>query len=301
MEKPELLYAQEHVSCKNYAAEDAIIQIRVVDQGECLSYGDDHRSFLFFLLQGEMRCQCNTQETVSMHAHEMCFVMRGEIFRGEALGHAVALVCFLDATIALCNEYTIKSLSQVAVNMANEDLSVPYILPINDILLAELNTTQVAVNTGLLCYHYQRGKRDIFLLMLRGFYPKIELAKLFHPILSEDFDFKQVIQLNYTSQMNVGDMIACTGMPPASFNRKFMKAFGTTPRQWLTQKKSKSILCDLQMSDLTIKEIACKYGLTPNYFIKFCQLHLGNTPIELRRSALEGTNADSHQESDRKS
>ena len=87
--------------------------------------------------------------------------------------------------------------------------------------------------------------------------------------------------------MNVNDMIERSGMASASFNRRFTKAFGTTPRQWLAQKKGKSILCDLRMSDLTVKEIAAKYGFSPNYFIRFCQLHLGNSPVELRKNELE--------------
>lgn len=288
MKYQELLNVQEHVSCKNYATEGAVIQIRTVNRGAYLSYGDNHRPFLCFLLQGKICCRFDVRTSVMIGAGEMCFIMRGEIFWGEALEPATILICFLDATIALCNEYTIKSLSEFLPKTDKKECpAIPYILPISDILFAELSTTRIAMNTGLLCYHYQREKRDIFLLMLRGFYSKIELAELFRPILSDDFDFKQTILQNYTPEMNVNDMINRSGMPSASFNRKFMKAFGTTPRQWLAQKKERSILCDLLMSDLTIKEIAAKYGFSPNYFSKFCFMHLGGSPIELRKNELE--------------
>lgn len=40
------------------------------------------------------------------------------------------------------------------------------------------------------------------------------------------------------------------------------------------------------MSDLTVKEIAAKYGFSSNYFIRFCQLHLGSSPAELRKNEL---------------
>lgn len=287
MKYHDLLYVQEHISCKNYAAEGVVIHTRTINQGEYLSYGDNHRPFLCFLLQGQIRCRFDTKTSVSIRTNEMCFIMRGEIFWAEALEPATVLICFLDATIALCNEFTIKSLSEFLVKKGNtEDPMIPYILPINDILCAELNTARAAMDTGLLCYHYQREKRDIFLLMLRGFYSKIELAELFRPILSEDFDFKQTILQNYTPDMNVNDMIERSGMASASFNRRFTKAFGTTPRQWLAQKKGKSILCDLRMSDLTVKEIAAKYGFSSNYFIRFCQLHLGSSPAELRKNEL---------------
>lgn len=288
MKYHDLLYVQEHISCKNYATEGAVIQIRTIDQGECLNYGDNHRPFLCFLLQGQIRCRFDVKTSVLIRANEMCFIMRGEMFWAKALEPASVLICFMDATIALCNEQTIKSLSEhlTKTNRTQQPIT-PYILPINDILCAELNTARAAMDTGLLCYHYQIVKRDIFLLMLRGFYSKIELAELFRPILSEDFDFKQTILQNYTPDMNVNDMIARSGIPSASFNRRFTKAFGTTPRQWLAQKKGKSILCDLRMSNLTVKEIAAKYGFSSNYFIKFCQLHLGSSPVELRKNELE--------------
>lgn len=288
MKYQELLYVQEHISCKNYAAEGAVIQIRTIKRGEHLSYGDNHSPFLCFLLQGRICCRFDAKTSVSVRANEMCFIMRGELFWAEALEPAAVLICFLDTTIALCNEYMIKSLSDFLEKKDNTDYSAtPYILPVNDILCAELNTTRTAMDTGLLCYHYQREKRDIFLLMLRGFYSKTELAELFRPILCNDFDFKQTILQNYTPEMNVNDMIDRSGMPSASFNRRFKKTFGTTPRQWLAQKKGRSILCDLRMSNLAVKEIAAKYGFSSNYFIKFCQLHLGNTPVELRKNELE--------------
>lgn len=282
-----LLYVQEHISCKNYAVKGSVIQIRTVKQGESLNFGDNNRPFLCFLLEGQLLCRFDAKASISIRAHEMCLIMHGEIFWATALESTIVLICFLDAPMALCNEYTLKSLSGDFAKTDNTTYPLmPYILPISDILYAELNTARIAMSTGLLCFHYQREKRDIFLLMLRGFYSKIELAELFRPMLSVDFDFKQTVMLNYTSDMNVNDMIDRAGIPSASFNRRFMKSFGTTPRQWLIQKKRASILCDLQMSNLTIKEIAVKHGFSNNYFIKFCQTHFGNTPSELRKTNL---------------
>lgn len=287
MEREELLYVREHTSCKNYAPDGPIIQIRNLAQGGYLNFGTDHRPFLCFLLRGHLCCRHEVEKPAFLRAAEMCFVARGEIFCGEALEPSVAVLCFLDPTIALCNEYSLKNLSDYLPESDSSDSDELTVLPVNRILLSELDTTRAAIETGLLCIHYQREKRDIFLLMLRGFYSREELAALFRPILSEDFDFKLSVLRIYSPAINVEEMIERSGLPPTSFNRKFLKAFGTTPRRWLVRKKRKSILCDLQMSDLTVKEIALKYGLTPNYFNHFCQLQLGASPHDLRKGEVD--------------
>lgn len=285
MDEFKLQYAQEHVTCKNYAPDDSILRICTWDRGESMNSGSDHRSFLLFLLQGSIRCRCNAKTPCRIASAEMSFMPRGDAFRFEALEPSVALLCILDASIALCNEYSIKKLSEYRskqqAQLRNPEL--PVVLPINDLLFSELDTTRAAMASGLLCQHYQMEKRDIFLLMLRGFYTKEALSDLFQPILSLDFDFKQQILRIYTPAMNVEEMIERTGLPTTSFNRKFARAFETTPRRWLIDRKKKDILTDLSMGDMPIKEIACKYGFTPNYFNEFCRLQLGDTPSELRK------------------
>lgn len=279
-----LQYPQEHIPCKNYAADDAILQIRTLDRKETLNFDSDHHSFLCFLLQGSVQCQCNLGAPVRLNAAEMTFSARSDTFQLKTLEPAVVILCFFDETIALCNAYTIKTLSDFLPekdDSSHPDL--PVVVPVNDLLFSELDTTRIAMTAGLLCAHYQQEKRDIFLLMLRGFYSKETLSELFHPILSRDFDFKQQILKIYTPDMNVEEMIVRSGLPTTSFNRKFGKAFGTTPRQWLVNRKKKDILNDLSMKNMSIKEIACKYGLTPNYFNEFCRSQLGCSPSELRK------------------
>ena len=283
MKPNELQYVQEHVSCRNYAADGPIIQIRTLNRGEFLNFDCNHRPFLGFLLRGTLLWSYDAGDPLRIRAAEMFFIARSETFRSQAEEQVQIVLCYLDTTIALCNEYTIKSLSNyLTFRNPDETPFEPIRLPIGEHLMAELETTQAAMATGLLCFHYQREKRDIFLLMLRGFYSKEDLAELFRPVLGEGFDFKQVIQRLYTPSINVQEMIEQTGLPSTSFNRKFMKSFGVTPRKWLIEKKKKDILRDLMMSDRSLKEIARTYGFSPNYFIEFCRTHLGAPPHELR-------------------
>lgn len=283
MEKTELLYVREHVTCANYAADGPILQTRTFEPGASLNFGSDHPHFLCFLLQGRFRFRHNLEDRGEIGVREMIFIPRGDLFRGVALEPTSVVLCFLDAMIALCNEYTIKHLSDYLVETGTIHQSdASAILPIRSILFAELEVTRAAMDTGMLCFHYQREKRDIFLLMLRAFYSKEELAEFFRPALGEDFDFKHQILKLYTPSIRVTEMIDRMGLPSTSFNRKFIKVFRTAPKNWLLDRKKRDILNDLLMTDLSVKQLALKYGFTPNYFNKFCQQHLGGSPAELR-------------------
>ena len=89
---------------------------------------------------------------------------------------------------------------------------------------------------------------------------------------------------NYACEINAQQLISLTGLPAATFNRKFKKAFGMTIGQWLNSKRKENILRDLIMTDLSQKEIANKYNITPNYLSNFCKEQFGSTPSSLRKS-----------------
>lgn len=277
------LYLQEHFTCKHYAADGPVVQLRVLEAGEYIHHESDQRSVLCFVLEGALGfCPAERKEH-GAKAGELFFVPQGETCWGRAREASVVILCFLDASIALCNTYTLKNLVDFMPKEMSDD-EVPVVLPIRDLLMAELAVTRTALTTGLFCYHYQRDKRDIFLLMLRGFYTKEELARLFAPALSRDYEFKQTVLGAYSPAINVQELIHRSGMPPTSFNRKFVEVFGTTPRRWLIDRKKGNILCDLLMTELSTKELAQKYGLSANYFNVFCQQHLGGAPLDIRKN-----------------
>ena len=71
-------------------------------------------------------------------------------------------------------------------------------------------------------------------------------------------------------------------MSATAFNRKFQKAFGLSPRQWLIQKKKEKLFRDIVMTDIPIGELAFKYHFTENYITTFCHEHFGKSPTQLR-------------------
>lgn len=283
-QQPELLkYKEEHTSCTNYATEQkAIIQIYEEKAHRAITKSVAEKTTLVFVLKGVLHFTFADAEPQDIQAGEMFLLPAGNEFFGVAETDVSVVACFLTHGIALCNQFTLKNLYQYAEGKPQSPTNTFAVLPICDILRQELETTKTVIQTGVLCYHYQLLKRDTFLLMLRAFYDKNELANLFSSILSEDFNFKTEILQLYSSSQNVNELIEQSGLSATTFNRKFKAAFHTTPSKWLAQKKKESLLNEIRMTDLPLKEIAEGFNFTPNYLIKFCKDHFGQTPTELR-------------------
>lgn len=285
MQIPEstLHYAQEHVCCQYYSSsQQAVVQIWEGKVGcrftrKCLQH-----SALFFLLEGKAIVRFdNTIKEVE--ANSLFFIPYESDIQIESAADIILIICLLDDNTALCNKFTLKHLAKIRYDRPDyidRDLAV---LPISQLLRQELIVTKDTLRTGLLCYHYQRTKLDVFLLMLRGFYTKEELAALFEPLLNDNGIFQEQILHLYSKVKCVKELILLTDIPATTFNRRFHEAFHMSAGRWLTMKKKESLRNDLRTSDISINEIADKYGFTPNYLIKFCKNHLGKTPAELRK------------------
>lgn len=281
-EQDVLKYREEHISCKNYIADQrAVIQIYEEKAHRAVTKSITEKATLIFLLKGTLHFAIDNEEPKEIQAGQMFLMPGGCEFYAVAKTDVSVVTCFVTPSMALCNQLTLKSLNKYA-KLKNAADSVFAVLSISRLLQQELEQTRDALLTGLLCYHYQHLKRDEIFLMLRAFYTKDELTTLFYPILNDDFNFKAKIMQLYSSSKNVNELIEQSGLPASTFNRRFKTAFHTTPNKWLVQKKKESLLNEIRMTDLPLKEIAEEFNFTPNYLIKFCKDHFGQTPSELR-------------------
>ena len=71
----------------------------------------------------------------------------------------------------------------------------------------------------------------------------------------------------------------------SGFEKKFKKAFKTTPHLWIKQKKADKIYYDLTMTDICLKEIIDNYGFkSDSYFNDFCKTNFGESPGRIRKN-----------------
>lgn len=148
--------------------------------------------------------------------------------------------------------------------------------------MLELNITIREIESKLLDYRFMEFKRYIIFSLVRALYHKEDLFYMFRSVQSDDFEFREQVFKHYTCSVNAQELCSLMNMSTSTFNRKFKKAFGLPVGEWLNSKRSVNVLMDLKTTDMTIKEIAAKYNLTPNYLTDFCKKHLGDVPANLR-------------------
>lgn len=278
--KTNLRYIGEHLQCDNYQTGDkARLGLYNLQEGECLVRDKLTLPALFFVIKGEVNIT-GIRYARTVGAGYMFIKPAGSSFYCKAGLPSTLIRMSFDMDFTICNKYSLTELKDYA---ARQHVEAPYLLPIADPLADELEATETAMGYSLMCRHYQKMKVDILLILLRGFYTKEELAALFRPVVSADIDFKNKILSIGDEAKSVKELINLTGMPPTTFNRKFQNAFGMSAGQWMTENKKEGILKDIVLTNISVAQIAKKYGFTSNYFISFSKDHFGYTPTELRK------------------
>lgn len=196
---------------------------------------------------------------------------------------AVMLYCFFNSSMAFYYGLSLKASDDAQIKKVRhrpkDELPT---LPIPKLLMEELELTRKELASNLLDIRFMELKRYVILMMLSKLFRRDDLIYMFRYKPGEDFEFSELVFRHYSCDVDAQELAALTGVPIATFNRKFKKAFGMSVLHWLNTRRKISILMDLTTTDMTIKEIAAKYNLTPNYLSDFCKKHLGGTPSSFR-------------------
>lgn len=276
-------YVAEHLICENYAmGATAIWGTHHLENGEMICQESLSRSVLAYVLEGCICVSFAHYSEYPVSAGQILLVPANENFCGKALGDCRVITCALCGEMALCNKFSLKMLAPYAESLPPTD--APATLPATPILKDGLELAYRVLSTKLLCIHYQRIKREEFLLMLRGFYSKEMLAAFFKPILGNTYNFKEKVIHESADVGTVKELATRLNMSASSFNRRFQEAFGEPAGHWLIQKKKENIMRDILVGGHTVAELAEKHGFTTNYFIRFCKDHFGQTPAELMKT-----------------
>ena len=253
-------------------------------KGEHFSRDRVCSSLLAFVLEGEVEMSTGIYVKEIAGEGQMFVVHKGDNGYTKGLKDAVVLLCSFDSSMALCNGLSLGNATEDCKEPTPEERlsqGLPR-LEIKNMLMTELKLIQHEVESNLLGYRFMEFKRYIIVYMLRTLYNKEELFYMFRCVRSDDFDFRDKVLQFYTCDINAQELCAQMEMSTATFNRRFKRAFGMPCGEWLNSKRQVQVLMDLKTTDLSVKEIAEKYNLTPNYLTDFCKKFLGDVPGNLR-------------------
>ena len=288
----ELKYQEEHSHCRIYAPDEkAILHVFEEPMNQSVIRHELQHHVLAFVLEGTLRFVTPSHEMKDIDSGNFFLMPAGCDFYARSLSDVKVVVCTLDNNLSLCNEYTLQHLcEEVGGEFAGKNVPDHFFLPIQPLLSSELETCIEIIRKKAMCLHYQKCKRDIFLMMLRFFYTKKQLFMLFSPILGNDFAFKTRFLELYNTVKNVKEMALCFEMSPRSFNRKYQSVFHMSAGKWIMNRKKMDLFNELRLTDIPLKDLAEKYEFTPNYMASFCKEHYGMSPTEVRECGKEINN-----------
>lgn len=272
------------VTCGEYdIARKPLFYVLRLNKDEHVRHDSIGSAVLVFVLEGTLRVSIGIY-IKDMVEHGCFFVVhKGDNILIRCMEDAVVLFCCFDSSMAICNGFApvTEANPEPPTLQQRMERGLPQ-LPIHKLLCAELKITQMEMESGLMGMRFMEFKRYVIVMLLRSLYNKEDLFFVFRSVQGDDYEFREQIFQHYNRCVNVQELSSLMQMPPATFNRKFRKAFGLSAIDWLNAKRKVNVLMDLKTTDLTIKEIAEKYHLTPNYLTSFCKKHLGDIPARLR-------------------
>lgn len=280
-----ILYAQEHLSCYNYATlAESFFTVVSLKKEEVLERKSLSVALLVFVTSGSMEVSTIGCLDKRIGAGQFFLLTKGASCRGVVREDTVLLVCRLSNELKLCNRYSFQQLaSYVPKGYTYEFLTLDFTHRITDFVRMLME----ALNDGLGCVHFHQLKRDELLLYLRVEYTKENLARFFLPIVGTTSDFKDFVITNYRKVRSIKELAERANLSLSTFNRRFQEAFQKSPQEWMTVRRSEDVLKNLVMTSLPFAEVAEKHNFSSvSYLNTFCKKHFGKTPAELRKNGI---------------
>jgi AraC-like DNA-binding protein len=279
----ELLYPQEHLTCKNYVSDFHIgFSYKTVPQGGTFQSSDKYYSHFIFIQAGEMMASCNEFRNHYCREGEMVFIPQDAEFTAEAITDLKYILLSFDNQFTLCDQLEFEALPH--------DTSKPPIFNKIDVrqpMQAVLDSVMFYLEHKIQCKHLHAMKQKEVFLILRAFYTKEEVARFLAPMLNHNMDFKAFILQHYQEVKTVEELAGMCEMSVRSFNRKFNEYFNDSPYSWMLKQKSRHIKTRLADGKTTFSTIIKDYGFSsPAHFTTYCKKQFGQSPSRLRKQLL---------------
>jgi AraC-like DNA-binding protein len=278
-----LLYIDEHTTCTNYVSDfHAGFKICDLNGGEPLLLSRHDYNCLIFTLLGEAKILYNTQ-TYVLKPKSIAFVPMFDDFKLNAETNYQSVIHYFNKPTELCEKFSLERLTGY---VEKDEFTVLYTVEILDNFITSMC---YFLNQGANCKHFYEIKHQELLFILRFFYKKEDIAKLFSSIISQNIDFKSQILQKYTKAYNVQELAKLCNYSLPTFNRLFKKNFNESPLQWLKQHKLQHIKAKLAMCNIPLSEIVYEFSFSSaGHFTAFCKKNLGKTPREFRKEIKKG-------------
>ena len=275
----DLLYVNEHISCKKYMV-DATYGFHYVE----IPIGTDELNkvlecnVIIFIIEGSCSFNCNQFSNKVFSAGDMLFLPKSAIIDATIIEDAKFMYMAFDIPLNPCDKQSFDHLWETCKMITYDFAPLKMNYPMSNFI----NSLVYYLKNGGSCIHIHEIKHKEFFLILRWFYTKEQFATFFYPIIGKSFDFKNFVLDNYAQCDRLEELIKRSNMSPNTFMKKFKTEFGVTAYQWMLKQMCQKILHKVSQSGATVKDVMIEIGVdSPTHFNRICKRHFNKTPKEL--------------------
>ena len=277
--------SKEHFDCYSFDnSEKPMVEVkrfRKMASGET-SFSNNE---IVFVMEGRLQLTLRNNPSGELFKGQGAFLPTGDKLSYKALTNTHVLIFRLEEEIQLCNSFSLERLYNMIIEVEKPEILVT--LEMNVRLQEFLRGVADALADGLKCRIYFKTTITDLLIMLRVYYPPLELCRFFYPILSPNTFFSEQVRINFRKCHTVNDLASVMNMTTQQLTRRFNTVFGQPPYEWMQQEKARSIYADICKNNNPFKDIAKQYGFTAQAnFNRFCQTAFGMSPGEIRKKRL---------------
>ena len=248
----DLLYIDEHLSCRNYMSEITTgfkyieFEEEIKIEEECTS-----KNHLLFFLKGEYTINCNQFYGCEFHEGEMVLLPKSSMVKILATKHSQLLTMVFDIPESNCDKLEFQALAKICTNIEYSFNSTKILYP----LMPFMEVLVYCLKNGMECMHLHSIMQREFFFLLRGFYKKEEIAALFYPIIGRELSFKDFVIQNYPLVNSIDELISISKMGRTTFFVKFKDEFGITAKQWMLKQMKERILGKVIEPGICVKQL----------------------------------------------
>ncbi|WP_414703321.1 helix-turn-helix domain-containing protein [Proteiniphilum sp. UBA7639] len=244
---------------------------------------------IVFMRKGCGKCESHVTEKYNLMEKQMVLCPISTTFSCKLLRDSeMMFISFFEMTDPSYGLF-INSLKNV-LNEKHQKCCKPYLLNIKP----ELNQFLEIINLihdskGLTNPEILKRMLNLIFYLYSANYSPEENSLFFSPLICSDYKFKNKVLLHHLKAKNVQELAKLCGYTYNTFNREFMKQFGSSPYKWMINERKKRILQNLEDPTVPLKSIAFTFHFSsPAHFARFCKENFGHSASEIRHKKIEG-------------
>lgn len=270
-----------HKGCKHYFSEShtkfILIDVKSSDT-IVLEYKDYNH--IIVILKGKLLIEYDEFVNTEFAEGEIVFMPSYSRSHLEALEESRVLIGTFEMPTDICIAKSMEMLWKIRSGMEYTFASVP----IKPAMQQYLDLLVMYLESGMQCAHLHEIKEKELFLVLRWFYTDEEFVRLFYLIIGKSLDFRDMVIKNYDKVKSIEELARVVGMSRSNFDARFKKVFGMPPKQWMLQRKARSIRFYMTKPNVTIGDVIRKYGFESfTHFNRFSKQQFGKSPSELMK------------------